>query len=440
MVWLARFKRHGEGRVVRLSFAMLFGLLGGLALGLFLDPAVPGPLFDTLDLIGQTWVNGLRLTVIPLVVSCLVVSVGSSHDAAMLGRIGRRAAVLFVLLLTAASLFSYTFAAPLLSRLSIDPAVATTLRERASDAAAETAETIGVTSWLHDLVPENPVRAAADGSMLSLIVLALLLGLAIRRAGDEPRQAVLGFFQGLAEAMFVLVRWVLALAPVGVFALAVPLAANMGTAIANVLTYYVALVVTLTVLFSVLVLYPLVTLGGRVPLGRFARGVLPAQIVAFSSRSSLASLPVMIEGVRTTLGLGEEVTVFLVPLAGSLFRIGSAIAQMVGVLFLARLYGVEIADAQIVTVIATVVLTTLSVPGVPGGSILAIGPVLLAAGVPLSGIGVLLAVDLVPDLFRTTANVTGGMAAAAVIGKRIPTVLAWTAHEDTPRATDPRRP
>jgi Na+/H+-dicarboxylate symporter len=301
------------------------------------------------------------------------------------------------------------------------------------------AKVIGVTSWLHDLVPENPVRAAADGSMLSLIVLALVLGLAIRRAGDEPRQAVLGFFQGLAEAMFVLVRWVLVLAPAGVFALAVLLAVQMGTPIVSALTYYVALVVSLTVLFSAIVLYPLATLGGQVPLRRFANGILPAQIVAFSSRSSQASLPVMIEGVRTTLGLGEEVTVFLVPLAGALFRIGAAVAQVVGVLFLARLYNVPIADVQAVTVIATVVLTTLSVPGVPGGSILAIGPVLVAAGVPLSGIGVLLAVDLVPDLFRTTANVTGGMAAAAVIGRRIPTVLPWTARRDPPRAAGTRR-
>jgi Na+/H+-dicarboxylate symporter len=427
-------------RSFRDSLLMLLGLLAGLVFGLALGPGAPGgPLFDTLDLLGQTWVNGLRLTVIPLVVSCLVVSVGSSHEAAALGRIGRRSAALFAILLTAASLFSYAVAAPLLNRLSIDPGVAETLRGGASRAGINAAETIGVTSWLHDLVPENPVQAAADGSMLSLIAFALLLGLAIRRAGDEPRQAVLGFFQGLAEAMFVLVRWVLVPAPIGVFALTVPLGANMGATIADALMYYVALVITLTVLFSVLVLYPLATIGGRVPLGRFTHGTLPAQLVAFSSRSSLASLPVMIEGVRTTLGLGEEVTVFLVPLAGSLFRVGSAIAQMVGVLFLARLYGVEIAGVQIITVVAIVVLTTLSVPGVPGGSILAIGPVLVAAGVPLSGIGVLLAVDLIPDLFRTTANVTGGMAAAAMIGRRTPTVLAWTSREDTPRAAGKRQ-
>jgi Na+/H+-dicarboxylate symporter len=140
----------------------------------------------------------------------------------------------------------------------------------------------------------------------------------------------------------------------------------------------------------------------------------------------------MIQGVRTTIGLSEEVAVFLVPLAGSLFRVGSAIAQTVGVVFLASLYDVTISDARILTVLLTVVITTLSVPGVPGGSILAIGPVLLAAGVPLEGIGILLSVDVIPDLVRTTANVTGGVAAAAVIGRSSRTVLDWTALDDRP--------
>jgi proton glutamate symport protein len=417
---------------VKLSVLMFAGLAGGLAAGFALGAdAGPGWLLDAMDLLGQTWVNGLRLTVIPLVVSCLIVSVGSSHDAATLGRIARRSAALFALLLTIASLFSYLVAAPLMNRLSIEPAVAASLRDEAATAAIDAGESLGLAGWLRELVPANPVKAAADGSMLSLIVFALLLGLAIRRAGDEPRQTVLGFFQGLAEAMFVLVRWVLAVAPLGVFALGMLLAARIGAPIAGALAYYVALVVGLTVLFSAAVLYPMATWGGHVPLRRFVQGTLPSQVVAFSSQSSLASLPVMIEGVRTTLALSEEVTVFLVPLAGSLFRVGSAIAQMVGVLFLARLYGVTIADAQIVTIVViTVVITTLSVPGVPGGSILSIGPVLLAAGVPLEGMGILLAVDLIPDLFRTTANVTGGMAAAAVVGRRTPPVLAWTARDE----------
>jgi Na+/H+-dicarboxylate symporter len=402
---------------------LLLGLAAGLGLGVALKPGAERDLLlDAIEPLGEMWLNGLRLSVIPLVVSCLVVSVGSSHDSAALGRIGRRAVALFAILLSAASLFSFAVAGFVLNHLPIDVVAAAALRQSAMGTpVVDSAVAIGLGGWLRDLVPANPVKAAADGAMLPLIVFALLLGLAIRRVGEEPCQAVLGFFQGLAEAMFVLVRWVLALAPIGAFALAVPLAAHLGVTLAGAVLYYIALVVSLTILFGLIVLYPLATLGGRVPLRRFVLGTVHAQVVAFSSRSSLASIPAMIEGARNTLCLGEEVTVFLVPLAGSVFRVGSAIAQTVGVLFIARLYDIPIAGALIATVVLAVVLTTLSVPGVPGGSIIAIGPVLLAAGLPLAGVGILLALDPIPDLFRTAANVTGGMAAAAVIGRRQPT-------------------
>jgi Na+/H+-dicarboxylate symporter len=229
---------------------------------------------------------------------------------------------------------------------------------------------------------------------------------------------VLGFFQGIAESMFVLVRWAIYVAPAGVFALATVLAARTGLAIAGVVAYYIVVVVGLTVLFAIVVLYPLAALAGRVPLGRFVRGTLPAQAVAFSSRSSLASLPAMVEGARNVLGLGEEITVFLVPLAGSVFRVGSAIAQMVGVLFLARLYDAPLGGPQFLSVIVAIVLTTFSVPGIPGGTIIAIASVLPVAGLPLSGIGLLLGIDAIPDMFRTAANVTGGMTAAVVLARR----------------------
>lgn len=404
-----------------LAISTLVGLVGGLGSGFLLRTSGPLPfVLEIAEPIGQLWVNGLRMCVIPLVVSCLVVSVGSTLNTAALAGIGRRAVGLFFTLLTTATLFSAVVAWPMFARLQIDPAVAESLRGGALDReVAEAAASADVTHWLVGLLPANPIQAATEGTMLPLIFFALLLGLAIRRAGEEPRQAVLGFFQGIAEAMFVLVRWALALAPVGVFALALLLGARTGSVIAGALAYYVAVVVALTVLFSSLVLYPVAVLAGRIPLRRFVQGTLPAQAVAFSSRSSQASLPAMIEGARTTLGLGEEITVFLVPLAGSIFRVGSAIAQTVGVLFLARLYDLPLGGAQFTTVIVTVVLTTFSVPGIPGGSIIAAVPVLLACGLPLSGIGLLLGIDAIPDMFRTTANVTGVMT-VAVVGRPAP--------------------
>ena len=409
-----------DAGAMSLALRTLLGLVGGVGAGFLLRTSGPVDLVIRIaEPVGQLWVNGLRMCVIPLVVSCLVVSVGSTLDTTAISRIGRRAIGLFFALLTSAAVFSAAVGRPLFARLDIDPALAASLRAGAlGGEIAKAADSADLAHWLVGLVPANPMESAAQGAMLPLIVFALLLGLSIRQAGDEPRQAVLGFFQGIAEAMFVLVRWALALAPIGVFALGLALAARTGTALAGALAYYVVVVIVLTIVFGVVVLYPVAALAGRIPLRLFVQGTLPAQAVAFSSRSSLASLPAMIEGARKVLGLGEEITVFLVPLAGSIFRVGSAVAQTVGVLFLARLYDVPLDGAQLVTVILTVILTTFSVPGIPGGSIIAVAPVLLACGLPLSGIGLLLGVDAIPDMFRTMANVTGGMTAAVVLGRR----------------------
>ncbi|HEX5635102.1 MAG TPA: cation:dicarboxylase symporter family transporter, partial [Gemmatimonadales bacterium] len=196
------------------------------------------------------------------------------------------------------------------------------------------------------------------------------------------------------------------------------LAVRMGLSAAGALVGYVVLVAALTVLFAAVVLYPLAVVLGRTPLADFAKASLPAQAVAFSARSSLASLPAMIEGARDRLRLPPEITSFFLPLAASTYRVGGALGITAGIMFIARLYGVELGAAQVATVVVTVVLTTFSVPGVPAGSIIVMVPVLMAAGLPVEGMGILLGVDTIPDMFRTTANVTGDMSAAAVLGAR----------------------
>jgi Na+/H+-dicarboxylate symporter len=165
-----------------------------------------------------------------------------------------------------------------------------------------------------------------------------------------------------------------------------------------------------------LILYPAALLFGHVSLSRFTRAALPAQAVAFTSRSSLASLPAAYEGVRAGLGLPEEIQTFFLPIAASIFRAGAPMAQIIGVLFLAKLYGVVLHPMQLATIVATVVATSLTVPGIPGGSIIVMAPVLASANIPVAGIGVLLAIDTIPDMFRTTANVTGWLSAASILG------------------------
>lgn len=410
-----------------LTTRVLVGLVAGLAIGIAISVSgAPGLLaiVPWIEPIGTLWVNAIRMTVIPLVVSLLIVGVASAGDTGVIGRLGGRALALFLVLLTVTATAATLAAYPLFQLFRVDETVSASLRTEAAASAARAEAGAGqvphFVDWLTDLVPTNPIAAAAEGAILPLVVFALAFGLALIRVDEGSRDGVLRFFRGTADAMLVLVQWILALAPIGVFALALPLATRMGLAAAGALAYYVVVVVGLSLAVMALVLYPLAVLGGGVRLGRFARACLPAQAVAFSGRSSLAALPLLIEEAERTLRFPRPVVSFFLPLSASVFRVGAAIALPVGVIFIARLYGAPLDAVDLGAIAGISVLLSFSVPGIPGGSIFIMAPVLLAAGVPVEGLGILLGVDTIPDMFRTTANVTGHMAAGTVVARGAP--------------------
>ena len=404
----------------RVLVALIAGVLAGLALSATDAPAARRAV-DIIEPVGTLFINAIRMTVIPLVVSSLIVGV-SSANARAIGRLGRRALAIAIVFLCASALTGAILGPPLFANVSLDPAAATALRERAAAAASGAAASGGArvptfAQWVVDLIPVNPIRAAADGAMLPLIVFAIGFGLALLSLTDERRTPVVAFFRGISDAMLRLVQWVLAFAPIGVFALALPLVARLGVSAVGALASYVVLIVLTTIVFVVLIVYPAAAFVGGVPMMRFARAVLPAQAVAFSSRSSLVALPALIEGAQRRLGMSEETSGFLLPLAAALFRVGASMGLTIGALFVARLYGIPLSPAQIATIAITSVLTSFSIPGIPGGSIIAMLPVLASVGLPAEGIGVLLGVDTIPDAFRTTANVTGQMGIAVIAGR-----------------------
>ena len=405
----------------RVLIALVVGIAAGIGIASTGSPALARAAV-AIEPLGTLWINAIRMTVIPLVVGSLIVGITSAPDARAIGRVGRSAIVFFIVTLFAAAAYAAIIARPLVDAIPLDPAAIASMRESASASgatAAQGAATIPTFSrWLVDLVPANPVKAAADGALLPLIIFTLLFGLALLTLPPERKAPVVSFFQGVGEAALAVVRWVLALAPIGVFALAVPLATRMGASAAGVLAAFVAIAVGVTVSFAILVLYPIAVVGGRVSLGEFARAILPAQAVAFSSRSSLAALPAMIEAARTRLGMPAEISGFFLPLAASTYRVAGAIVQPIGVLFIARLYGVELTPTQVLSVVLTVVPTTFSVPGIPAGSIIVMVPILISVGLPAEGIGVLIGIDAITDMFRTATNVTADMAGAAVISRK----------------------
>jgi proton glutamate symport protein len=406
---------------VSLATRVLAGLVAGFVVGLALAGApasIATPVTAIVSPLGTIFVNLIRMTVLPLVASMLVASVGAMAGSGALGRAGVRSVVAAVALLSAATIISMVVAQPVLARVRIDPAAATALRvSTAAGAAAPVSASPTAEQWFVDLVPQNVFKAAADGAMLPVILFAVLFGLALARVDDERRDAVLRVTQGVADAMQRLVAAILELTPIGVFGLAVPLASKLGLAAAGAVVVYIALVVSITVLVGVLVLYPIGIVLGRMSPASFLSFCAPAQAVAFASRSSLAALPAMIESAERA-ALPPVVSRFILPLAASTFRVGGAVAIPVGALFLARLYGATLSPAQLASMVITVILTTFAVPGVPGGSIIAMVPVLAAAKLPMDGIGILLAVDTIPDMFRTTANVTGSMALAAILRRQ----------------------
>ena len=408
-----------------LALRVLLALVAGLAVGLGIaSHALPGlaAVAAVADPVGTLWVAAIRMTIVPLVVSTLIIAVGGTQNLRTVGSVGIRALALFLLLLSVAALLGVLAGPPVVAMLSIDPVAARALREHAAasgGAILESAKAIpSAAQFVVDLVPSNPIKAAADGAMLPLIVFALAFGTALTRIEEAPRNTLLGALRGIEKASLVLVRWILAIAPLGVFALAITLGAKLGVAAVGALATYVVLVSGATMLFCALVLYPVAVIFGRVSLRSFARGALPPQAVAFSSRSSLAALPAMLDSARDRLNLDERVTSFLLPLAVALFRCGAAIGQTIGAVFVARLYDVPLGPTQLATIAITSVVTTLSVPGIPGGSILMMVPVLMSAGLPAAGMGILLGVDTIPDMFRTTTNITADVVVAAILGRR----------------------
>src|SRR5690606_16944469 len=370
---------------------ILTGLAAGARLGLLLawfDPALGARVADVVQPFGKLWLNALQMTVVPLVLALVIVGVNTAADAAATGRVARRAIIVFLLILAGAAAMAAVLAPALLGLVPRDPDLAAALHSAAGTGAAAATQPASWADSLVAMVPSNAIAAAAESAMLPLVVFALFFGFALTRIGADHRAKLVDFFQAIADAMIVIVRWVLWAAPFGVFALILAVCARAGIGMISALGVYIGLEVLLYLLATVLML-PVALVWGGEPLRRFALALLPPQAVAASTQSSLASLPAMLQSSERNLGYPREVSSLVLPMAVSLFRITSPIQYMATACFIAWAFGIELTPAQLATGAGLAVLISMGSVGLPGQvSFMATNlPVSAAMGLPVGPLG-----------------------------------------------------
>lgn len=400
---------------------ILAGLGIGLALGIGMAAQAPDAALSGIAVaepVGTAWLNALRMTIVPLVVALLVTGVAQTAEAARAGRIATRSLLLFVAILWLSSGIGAIVTLSLLDLFPLADTAAQALRATFGGAAA-IEDVPPFTDFLVAIVPTNPVSAAANDQFLPLILFTLVFAFAITRLPADPRRVLVNLFQAIADTMLIVIGWVLWLGPVGVFALGYVVGARAGTAAFGALLHYVAILMIVGMAIWLLA-YPLARVGGRVPLGRFLKATAPAQAVAISTQSSLASLPAMLKG-SGDLGIPVATSGVVLPMAVALFR-ATGPAMNVGVaLYVAHVFGVELGAGQIAAGIAAGAITTMGAASLPGqiSFVSSIAPIAVAMGVPVEPLALLVAVETLPDIVRTLGNVTMNVAVTATIGERV---------------------
>jgi len=400
---------------IRLPVALTFaGLVAGLAGGgLMAESGLPGWLREGIALIGTLWLRALQMTIIPLVASLLVLGLSQMVRAASAGRAARRFLALVFGVLVAGGIFTAVMLPLLLEIVPIPPSASGFLAEGGGDAQ----EVPGILDFLASLVAPNIVAAAAETAMLPLTIFFALFAVAVTRLPTDQGERLLGFFHALANAMLLIIGWVLWVAPAGVFALAFGVGMRSGSGAFAALAHYI-LVVSAMGGFVLVLAYVLAALLGGVSPWRFAKAALPAQAVAVSTQSSLASLPAMLDSA-SRLGLRAATAEFVLPLAVAIFRATSPAMNMAVALYVAALAGIEITPVAAGAGILVALVISVGSVSLPGSIsfVVSIGPIALAMGVPIEPLALLVAVEMLPDIMRTLANVTMNLAVTSAVDR-----------------------
>lgn len=394
-----------------LTSKILIGLIAGLVLGLVLYPLNETYFVDKIllgfvfQLFGKVFINSIKMMVVPLVSVSLIVGTASIGDVRKLGRIGTKT-LAFYLTTTALAI---TIAMTLTS--IVQPGVGFNLPSEAEYAVKEAPQLVNV---LIDMVPTNPISSLASGSMLQIIVFSILFGTAMTALGDKAA-TVRDFFEGLNDVILKLVMMIMAIAPYGVFALVSKTFATLGYSAMKPLAAYMLCVVFALLIHAVVTYQGLLFAFTRLNPLKFLKNFSPAMIVAFSTASSSATLPVTIETAEDRLGVPKSIASFTLPLGATINMDGTAIMQGVATVFLAQAYGMQLTVGNLLTVILTATLASIGTAGVPGVGLIMLSMVLVQVGVPVEGIAIIMGIDRILDMCRTAINITGDAACTLIV-------------------------
>jgi len=406
--------------VKSISLFVLAALIAGIIVGALVRTEAPqfAGLAEGVGAFGGLWLNALSMTVVPLVVSLLITGIASVSDATKAGGLVARAVLLFSVLLVFAAIYGILATQGLLALWPVDRQDAAAFIASVGADAVQINERPTFVDWLRGLAPANPVSAAANNQILQLVVFAVFFGFAATRTPPAMRDQLVGFFRAVSETMIIIVRWILLAGPLGVFALALGVGLRAGFGAVETLVQYV-LIVSAVTLSVTLIAWAIAIVFGRQPIGRFTAAAAPVWAIAASTQSSLASLPAMLDAALRGLRIPAHVADVTLPLAVAVFRFTSPVANLAVCFFVAHLYGYEPSMMEVVGAIVVAFGVSVGSVGLPGqiSFVASIAPICMALGVPFELLGILIAVEVIPDIFRTLGNVTGDLAATSVLSR-----------------------
>ena len=399
--------------LLALAAGLLLGILSAASGGAWVERAI-----SVADPIGGMWLDALRMTIIPLVVSLLITGIAASAEAARTSRLAARAVILFLVILWISAITAALLTPLLLNLWPMPAESAAALKAALSSSEGKVGDLPGFGEFLRSIVPTNPIAAAANDAILPLILFTSVFAFAMTRLPTAPREQLTGFFRAISDAMLVMIGWILWLAPIGVFALAYVVGARAGAAAFGALLHYILIVSAVGVVIWSLA-YPVAVFGARLRLMDFVRAVAPSQAVALSTQSSLASLPAMLRSSEK-LGVPVAASGVVLPLAVAIFRATGPAMNVAVAIYVAYWFGIELTPAHLAAGVAVAATTTLGAVSLPGqiSFITSIGPIGLAMGIPIEPLILLVAVETLPDIVRTVGNVTMDVAATAAVARR----------------------